>query len=75
MSLNYGPDYNSDLYKNIGDSFVTTVPFISWQFGLECIGHQKTRVAGVREFYVHLSAKDYPNGMVLEGTLEYSLYF
>jgi hypothetical protein len=74
VSLNYGPDYKSDL-KNKGDSFFAAGPFISWQFGLEFSGNQKTRVVGIRAFYIPLSAKDHPDGTVLGGALEYSLYF
>ncbi len=74
VSLNYGPDYKSDL-KNRGDSFFAAGPFISWQFGLEFRGRQKTRVAGIRAFYVPLTAKDHPDGTVLGAALEYSMYF
>jgi hypothetical protein len=74
VSLNYGPDYKSDL-KNKGDSFFAAGPFISWQFGLEFKGTQKTRVAGIRAFYVPLFAKNHPDGTVLGGALEYSVYF
>ena len=74
VSLNYGPDYRSDL-KNRGDSFFSTGPFISWQFSLEFKGQQKTRVAGMRAFYVPLYAKDHSNGTVLGMALEYSFYF
>jgi len=74
VSLNYGPDYKSDL-KNKGDSFFAVGSFISWQFGLEFKGHQKTRVAGIRAFYVPLFAKDHPDGTVLGGALKYSVYF
>jgi hypothetical protein len=74
VSLNYGPDYKSDL-KNKGDSFFAAGPFISWQFGLEYNGNQRTRVAGIRAFYVPLFAKDHPDGTVLGGALEYTQYF
>lgn len=74
VSLNYGPDYKSDL-KNRGVSFYSAGPFLSWQFGLEFKVHQKTRVAGIRAFYVPLFAKDHPDGAVLGGVLEYSIYF
>jgi hypothetical protein len=74
VSLNYGPDYKSDL-KNRGASFFAAGPFLSWQIGLEFKGDQKTRVAGIRAFYVPLSAKDHPGGTVLGAALEYSLYF
>jgi hypothetical protein len=74
VSLNYGPDYKSDL-KHKGDPFFAAGPFISWQFGLEFKGHQKTRVAGIRAFYVPLVAKDHSDGTVIGGALEYSLYF
>jgi hypothetical protein len=74
VSLNYGPDYKSDL-KHRGDSFFAAGPFISWQFSLEFKGQQKTRVAGIRAFYVPLSSKDYPDGTVIGVALEYSMYF
>ncbi|MBN2813934.1 MAG: hypothetical protein JXQ80_07635, partial [Bacteroidales bacterium] len=74
VSLNYGPDYKSDL-KNRGVSFFAAGPFISWQVGLEFSGSQKTRVVGIRAFYVPLSAKNHPDGKVLGGALEYSVYF
>lgn len=74
VSLNYGPDYKSDL-KNRGDSFFAAGPFISWQFGLEFRGSQKTRVAGIRVFYIPLTAKEHSDGIVLGGALEYSVCF
>lgn len=74
VSLNYGPDYKSDL-KNKGDPFFAFGPIISWHFGLEFKGQQKNRMAGIRVFYVPLTAKDHPNGIVLGAALEYSRYF
>ncbi len=74
VSLNYGPDYKSDL-KNRGESFFAAGPFISWQFGVEFQVGQKTRVLGIRAFYVPLTAKDHPDGTVLGAALEYSMYF
>lgn len=74
VSLNYGPDYKSDL-KNRGDPFFAVGPFISWQIGLEFKGPQKMRVVGIRAFYVPLTAKDHSDGIVLGGVLEYSVYF
>jgi hypothetical protein len=74
VSLNYGPDYKSDL-KHRGNAFFSAGPFISWQFGLEFKGHQKTRSVGLRAFYVPLFANDHPEGTVLGGALEYALYF
>ena len=50
-------------------------PFISWQFGLEFRGHQKTRGVGIRAFYIPLTAKDHSDGTVLGGALEYTFYF
>jgi hypothetical protein len=74
VSLNYGPDYKSDL-KNRGDPFFAAGPFISWQFGLEFRGSQKTRVVGISVFYIPLTAKDHSDGTVLGGALEYSVCF
>lgn len=74
VSLNYGPDYRSDL-KNRGDPFFAAGPFISWQFGLEFRGSQKTRVVGISVFYIPLTAKDHSDGTVLGGALEYSVCF
>lgn len=74
VSLNYGPDYRSDL-KNKGDPFFAAGPLISWQSGLEFKGHQKTRVLWLRAFYVPLSSKAYRDGTVIGLALEYSLFF
>jgi hypothetical protein len=74
VSLNYGPDYKSDL-QHKGDPFFAAGPFISWQFGFEFKGQQKTRAAGIRAFYIPLVAKDHSDGTVIGGALEYSIYF
>ncbi|MBN2544124.1 hypothetical protein JXI42_14785 [bacterium] len=76
LSLHYGPDYESDVDENRGESFFAAGPFISSLFAFNFQNSaEKDRIVGARAFYVPLFSKERAPGTVLGLALEGSIYF
>lgn len=73
LSLNYGPDYKSDL-ENRRDSFFSTGPFFAFFTGLS-FGKNKNNTVGLKFFYIPLFSKNQGSGKVIGASLEYSYFF
>ncbi|MDO9512582.1 MAG: hypothetical protein Q7J34_12540 [Bacteroidales bacterium] len=74
ISLNYGPDYTSDL-NNRGESFFSAGPMFQYQAGMKFTESKRSSLA-FKVFYIPLfSSKGFNNGTVLGGNIQYSYYF
>ncbi len=69
LSFHYGPDYESDL-DNRGDSFFAIGPMLNYSVGLS-FNKDQTRNLALKMFYIPLFGKDYKDGTVLGGTIQY----